>query len=276
MNYKDIGILAAICLVSVGVSLDFVFAEDNTSGWQTCVNSKEGFEVSYPADWIKDDSSLFPNYIKEAVKLSASCTFFIPKTKTMPEDIWISVSTKSCQSLSCDPREEMPEPYNKTVKQATIEGKQIFVYDDAFEAERSLSYILVNESKTLEASLTLDVNHGRQTGTEYLSDEEIESELQILQQMLSTFKFTGTVNDWQTYTNTTYGFEAKYPADFIPTIDKYNAGMFWLQSKSNTADIEPFIIVSHEPYALLFAGTWSPVARSQMEKILPALFHQDP
>lgn len=165
------------------------FENNETADWKTYKNEEYGFEINYPKEWLKDESTLFPDYMEEAVESSPSCTFFIPQTKIIPEDVWISVSTRPCKTSSCDPREEMEEPYKKGAKQSMIEGQSVFIFDDAFEGERNLNYILINETKTMQAWLTLAIHHGRQTGTEYIPDEEIEPELQIFQQMLSTFKF---------------------------------------------------------------------------------------
>ncbi len=168
----------------------FKFMEkDETANWKTYRNEEYGFEVRYPNNWLKDEVDLFPDYIKEAVISSLSHTFFIPQIKRIPEDVWVSVSTSFCKTSSCDPREEIEELYRRTIRQSTIGGKSVFIFDNAFEAERNLNYILINETKTKQACLTLAIHHGRQTGTEYLPDEEIDPELQIFQQIISTFKF---------------------------------------------------------------------------------------
>jgi len=163
--------------------------QNETADWETCINEDYSFEIKYPKEWLKDESALFPSYMKEAVNSSPSCTFFVPKTKRTLEDVWISASTRSCKTSSCDPREETEEPYRKGIKQSTIQGQLVFMLDDAFEGERNLSYILINDKKTKQAWLTLAIHHGRQTGTEYLPDEEIGPELQIFQKILSTFRF---------------------------------------------------------------------------------------
>jgi len=163
--------------------------ENETADWNICVNKEYDFEVKYPKEWLKDAVPLFPNYIKEAVVSSPSCTFFVPKDKRIPEHVWISVSTFPCKTPSCDPREEMPAPYRKAIEQSTVEGRSIFIFDYKFEAERNLSYIVINDEKTRQGYLTLSIHHGRQTGIEYLPNKEIQPELNILNQMLSTFRF---------------------------------------------------------------------------------------
>jgi len=164
--------------------------QDETADWKTYKNEEYGFEVKYPEDWLKNKVDLFPDYMKEAVISSLSHTFFIPQVKRIPEDVWVSISVSPCKTFFCDPREEVEEPYRKTIKQSTIKGQSIFVSDNRFEGERDLSYILVNDEKTQQVWLTLSIHHGRQNGIEYLTDEEIQPELETFNQILSTFKFT--------------------------------------------------------------------------------------
>ncbi|MBU4338871.1 hypothetical protein KKB43_02295 [Patescibacteria group bacterium] len=165
------------------------FFPDETADWKTYRNEEYGLEVKYPEDWLKNKVDLFPDYMKEAVISSLSHTFFIPQVKRIPEDVWVSISVSPCKTFFCDPREEVEEPYRKTIKQSTIKGQSIFVSDNRFEGERDLSYILVNDEKTQQVWLTLSIHHGRQNGIEYLTDEEIQPELETFNQILSTFKF---------------------------------------------------------------------------------------
>ncbi len=55
-----------------------------------------------------------------------------------------------------------------------------------------------------------------------LNSQNIEKYKKDLDQILSTFKFTDDSADLQTYTNTQYGFELKYPLTFKALTDKEN------------------------------------------------------
>jgi len=142
--------------------------EDETADWK--VYTKTNYlgskcSIKYPDDWqVKE------NYLS-------------PKEKDIPEDIWVAIYCFSKEDGYVNPNTgEDLLPLCQT-------GKFSLSYTEQFEAVNSRQFCVLSTDGSKVGIAAFQVRGGRQRMDYYISDDEIESELSIFDQMLSTFEF---------------------------------------------------------------------------------------
>jgi len=177
-------------------------AETETSDWQTFKNEVPGyeFEIKYPSDWgiIRDDVPILA---------------FQPIVSPLPENITITVGLQLLRPGTFSLNNFLKKP-----KEIYINNARYYFEDEAFYHEdlktplRVRTFIITNLDSSKVVIIQLMIRGGRQTKDYYLPDTEISDELNILNKMVSTFRFIeDETANWKTYRNEKIGIEFQYP-----------------------------------------------------------------
>ncbi len=148
----------------------------DTSDWKTYRNEKYGFEVRYPSSWQIEQYS-------NSIELK-------PKSKDKPEEISISIT-----AITNRPKDYTAAGWvlQNGDKNATCnfikksgEIEWCVINSERFEAIRVDDYV------TTEGNIDYDVKfrvaYGRQKMDYYVPDKQLSEEINVLNQILSTFK----------------------------------------------------------------------------------------
>jgi hypothetical protein len=156
-----------------------------TSDWKTYTNTTYGYSIKYPADWkINEDTS--PRNISWS------------SPKTTAESVFIQVGVYPGLS-DFPPGSTCPDQSGTGIKSNTIglvkiNNQEFCKYiENIFDgippfASTGIIYYPLTEKYSIWLSLRVD--GGKQTKDYYLSQSDITYESGILDQMVSTFKFT--------------------------------------------------------------------------------------
>jgi len=151
---------------------------DETAGWK--IYTGAGFAIKYPQNW------------KVAIEKSINLIYLTPEDKRTPENIWVYISVSKKEDLAAQPFYNpmnffgKPQPFPQKVK---INEKEFYKSEERFEGVRDIVYAIANKDESEIGWITLSIRYGRQRMDYYIPDEEVKPELQIFNQMLSTFKF---------------------------------------------------------------------------------------
>lgn len=156
-----------------------------TANWKTYEG--EGFSFKYPSDWEFSDRS----------KVNFDPTVEIRKSDSYLNIYLEELETKGLQNVKTI-REEDILVGNKSIKfefYTSTVTKQLSLHSDL--SEKTLPFYAINI---------------------YLDKETKDSDLQVLNQVLSTFKFTEDqtidTSNWKTFTSTMEGFTLRYPLEW--------------------------------------------------------------
>ena len=151
---------------------------DETKDWQTYVNDTFGYSLKYPSDWVVDGADPRNVIIKNtADKTDNFLTIKVESGDPTPGDLGYS------------------EAYERT--SVLIGGHNSNKFSCFLYHEEATFYTYYLNSGADRYILSY---RGNQT-----------SLVPIYEQIVSTFKFTDETADWQTYTNTVYSYQIKYP-----------------------------------------------------------------
>lgn len=145
---------------------------NETSDWKTYRNEKYGFEVGYPNSWERLDLGNLGLEIK-------------PRSKKIPENINISIYVAQKDSKLSMCMQLFQHPGECEYKR--INNNNFLFGSERFEGARVDNYLL--EKNEYLYMIEFLIGDGRQGMTYYISDSELNDELQVLNQILSTFKF---------------------------------------------------------------------------------------
>ena len=207
MNKKIIlGIIITVIIILLGVI--YVIQTSNqlyikpieqrmesTSDWKTYTNSKYGFQIDYPSDWIVQNISVANtrNLYRSDGEFAVSC---------------------------------LSEQEDKTISAC----RPVFAVMVPGGNERGLAlYILKGSVTGLNPNLWTDTKNNRtyelvETSVYNLTDAEKSLRDMIIKKMESSFKFTepttkADTSNWKTYKNDEYGLEFEYPQNWLAPTD---------------------------------------------------------
>ncbi|MDP4007314.1 MAG: hypothetical protein Q8P55_01835 [bacterium] len=252
----------------------------DVSDWQTYRNETYRFELKHPESWSFQESNALspthPDQNRGFIQISinnginqpedesmspcqpgyAALTFQIGKLRENREAF---IEFKDFVNFLIENPERGGPPVPKPVLIKTMLGGHNAlmigsgVYD---ECESAFYYV--------------DQNSDRFTTVSLIAEKDTDK--LIIDQILSTFRFIELVDtsDWQTYRNEEYGFEVKYPVDYIVTVDSLRSSMVYMYPSKNqfgtgigNFDPDIFISVDKEPQTLSFHGTWGKIPYSE-------------
>lgn len=181
-----------------------------TADWKTYSNKKYGFTVKYPQDFKINEQENTPQVISVDKILCCRFSFddgmslqinYIPNTVGGYPDMNDVLKNKK-MGLSQETFSIQKYSYGnfKGVKAVSIDNGAGLVKQEYIDL-----YLKVDNGFYSFVWSSLDPENKGFSSADYLLP------------MLSTFKFTETdaAADWKTYTNKDYGFNFKYPAEFI-------------------------------------------------------------
>ncbi|MFH1233258.1 MAG: Ser-Thr-rich GPI-anchored membrane family protein [Patescibacteria group bacterium] len=155
-----------------------ITSANQVAGWQTYTNTQYGFEFKYPSDW-KFKSGYF---IKNIYEKDFSCSEFYG-TCTAPE---ISVVVQPYNMVEENWLKEIVE--NKSTKETVLIGNKMITKVDMtdpnvtdFNAFNARSFYYVLDSKEINSLIIFHT---------YTNNKELASYKSVIEQMISTFKFT--------------------------------------------------------------------------------------
>lgn len=197
------GIFPTRCLASAPVAVDA------TATWKTYTSVKYGIEFKYPPEL-----KLQENVDNVRILQGMGYIFEVGRIDNIDIETWIS-SQRQIKIVEGIPpyiisKAEFKQRPAYYLKQATLAQVPM----DRFAVQVN-NYIL---TITHEVADNLDFysNPSDKQRVEKANKDFISTEKIIIDQILSTFKFTDAIANWKTYANTQYGFEIKYPNSLYP------------------------------------------------------------
>lgn len=147
----------------------------DTSTWKTYRNEKYGFEVEYSSSW--------------KVEFSDPYFTFTPLENKKPERIFIEIKASDARFRQSELKtlgEWLWQRPNASCGEKVIGQLTWCTAGEKFEGVRSDNYGVTQGGK--DYIIQFNVGYGRQRTDYYLLDEELE-EINVLNHILSTFKF---------------------------------------------------------------------------------------
>ena len=227
----------------------FITSTDQTANWKTYTNAQYGFELKYPAgSKISDSDTTGGRTISIQLPVSG-------KNNLFGKDLRISIVDQQYGKNEGSNVTFVPADcgsdtfYNYKTSDVVINGINFKKGDvsGAFGGMQSASnateYCVMNGDKSFRLISLLTFQRYSKLPTFNVDDET-----KVLNQIISTFKFTTPADltaGWKTYTNTQYEFEVKYPEKAVFETGSAMANSNWYKIKvPSISDAEAVITIS--------------------------------
>ena len=169
---------------------------DSTADWKTYRNEKYGFEFKYPGEWT-------PEVVDRKYP---SLTLFKDRKNNEMIRLWTPILETSYPDI-------------------IIQTDQIKVSG----SEKTIQKRLTKDGENNPPTYFIDrATWGDNSGELIMQMSNLQDEkLKLFDKILSTFKFTDTVDtsNWKTYRNEKYGFEFRYPTNIFPLVVDNQGGV---------------------------------------------------
>jgi len=159
--------------------------KDTLAGWKTYTNTEYGFEIKIPTDWSSEE-------------FVGQISFFSPEMQAA-----MSENQTNCA--------------NKTGNCHTEYDFSDILFTNSFYAKDAIntSTQTINDIEFLRyeimGAMMEGINYKTENNDKIYNFEAINSDEDLLRQILSTFKFIDETAEWKIYTNEDYGFEFEHP-----------------------------------------------------------------
>lgn len=201
---------------------------DQFAGWKTYTNTQYGFSLSYPVDFENVDDltvaqkNALMTYMGVCSGTKAGLCYIGSEKPNGFAAAALSVDVSTTTNMQdCQKPKSNPVPSTKATPE--VIGGITFYRSKIGEAGLG-HYINTNSYRTYNYGLCYTIDLSIETyrvETGPLPEGFLNTMDSKLRSVLSTFKIDQTVG-WKTYTNTQYGFEVKYPANWIMDVNLFS------------------------------------------------------
>lgn len=185
--------------------------DNNVSNWKTYQDTKNGFEVQYPQNFVAG-GSLTGNC--EGVSFTDkdfASSHDVSMKKMVDFHVFVGENSESCVSG------HFTSPAGPdTIALELVNSESVTINDRVFLKKNYKDVVSNLNVKPFKFSSWHITNNGDRYTFVYNNGVGIDPEphMTLFNQILSTFKFTDSTANWKTYKSDIYGYEFKYPADW--------------------------------------------------------------
>ncbi|HUW72110.1 MAG TPA: hypothetical protein VMV66_02920 [Candidatus Humimicrobiaceae bacterium] len=199
-------------------------SQDETADWQTYRNEEYGFEIKYPSVLENGEPGCRVSEVEDTIFIGPISLMFFD-TQGLTLDEWIDRKISESEEDTKEIQENLKQAGQENWQEfgsKLLSREEIFV---AGEKAIKLSYQFIGAGFDLPVTISVkrgDRIYDFRTNDANLVNEECAVKFgkkpsEAMELMLSTLKFIGEEGtvDWQAYRNEEYGFEIKYPKDWL-------------------------------------------------------------
>jgi len=173
---------------------------DRTAGWKT---------YDFIGFWGDKCSIKYPNTWELGHDAALNFDYIFPKQKTISEDIRVAINCFSNSKGYVNPNG------GQNLIPLCPKRKFSLSWHEGFEGVSTKEFCTLSDDGTQIGTIQFQVFGGRQSMGYYIPDVDVKSELEILNQMMTTFKFENlTVAEFKSFSMNEYGIKFNYAEKF--------------------------------------------------------------